>query len=89
MGMSGSPRGGSNWSPDAINVADGGLLDRLGYWGLPAIFGGIYIVIIALRVTIPRLRSSSMDRAAREIREKRGARCAGPSLLAVIPVSDK
>ena len=70
----GSPRGGGATGAHSFDGASEALLDPLGYWGLPVAFGGVYLVIIALRVVIPRLRGSRMDRVAREIREKRKQR---------------
>lgn len=67
----GSPRMGRIGGTMVTVGTEEGLLDALGYWAYPVIFGGIYVVVIALRLLIPRIRGTSVDQIAREIREKR------------------
>jgi uncharacterized membrane protein YhaH (DUF805 family) len=74
MVSGGSPRGGASVGSHSYPGASDGLLDPLGYWGLPIAFSGVYLVVIALRVVVPRLRGSNMDRVAREIQEARRKR---------------
>ena len=59
VGMSGgSPRMGKVGGTLVAVGTEEGLLDSLGYWALPAIFCAVYLVIIALRLLIPRIRDN-------------------------------
>lgn len=69
-GTSSSPRtGGVGGVPGSLTGSEGPL-DALGYWALPVVFVGVYVVVIALRLIVRRVRGGSVDQVAREIREK-------------------